>query len=131
MMDKVYLYFSPESHISDVRAVMDSYGIRLMIGDKVYLQAPLHFCSHYNEKPVEHLTHDSQLFPKIDGRIKISMIQYTPPEDDDVLEGIRERNTRWPFFVKHTLTIMFAFGDQWQEYKFTPGKTYEEREHTE
>lgn len=127
MMYKVYLTFSPESHLSDIRAVMDSYGIRLTIEDKVYFQAPLHFCEHGDEKPVEYLTHDSQLFPKIDGRIKISMIQYTPPEEDDVLEGIRERNTRWPFFVEQPLAIMFTFGNQWWEYRFTPGKKYEER----
>lgn len=126
---KVRMAYSPESKLADIRALLDSYAVELSKGQSIYLRAPLHFLE-YGGEPPQLATEQNweKLFTPIDSSLKLRMIQYEPPDgDDDFLAGIRERATRWPFYVHQPLSVMFAYGEQWWEYRFTPGKTYEVR----
>jgi hypothetical protein len=121
----VQMALSAPSRLSDIRALLDSYGIELVKDGRVLLCAPLHWCAY--EPDEEHDAWNSPFPPVIDKTIEIRLIRYEPPVDD-FLRGIRERTVRWPFFVEWPLEICLAFRDQWWLYKFSPGKFYEERQ---
>jgi hypothetical protein len=112
--------FSAESKLADIRACLDSYGLSVTKNGLLYLQCPLHFL----ELGPHPKTWD---FNKIDESLNLRMIRYEPPTDDDFLEGIRERNHRWPFYVHQPMSVFFCLGDNWWQYSFTPDKTYVER----
>lgn len=127
---KVRMVFSPDAKLSDIRALLDSYAIELSKNGQVYLRCPLHFLEYGTEEP-QPITEAalSKILGPIDTSLKLSMIRFEPPVgDDDFLNGIRERTTRWPFHVEQPLSVCFTFDEQWWEYKFSPGKTYMERE---
>jgi hypothetical protein len=119
--DPLLFRFSPESHLSDIRALMDSYAVEVFNQSRLYIRCPLHHCGLD-----EGQSFSSNLFPAINWALEVRLCQWNPPVKD-FLERIRERNTRWPFFVEYPLTIRLRIGDQWWEYAFSPGKTYEER----
>lgn len=122
----VQMVLSPQSRLSDVRALMDSYGIELVKDRRVLVCAPLHWCAY--EPDEEYDPWNSPFPPVIDKTIEVRLIRYQPPVDD-FLQGIRERTIRcWPFFVESPLEICFSFRDQWWLYKFSPGKVYQERQ---
>jgi len=124
VLQTVRMMFSGPSRLTDIIALMDSYGIELWQRGLLFLRAPLPWCEYveYGAAP----RFDGTI-PAIDDAIEIRLVRFEPPTEGDVLEGIRERQTRWPFFVESPLEIWLATGDQWWCYQFSPGKTYEER----
>ena len=127
---RIRMAYSSESKLADIRALLDSYAVELSKGKSVYLRSPLHFLE-YGGEPPQQVSQQAleKLFTPIDTSLTLRMIRYEPPSgDEDFLNGIRERNTRWPFYVHQPLSVMFALGEQWWEWKFSPDKTYTERE---
>ncbi len=122
MTDEIFMRFSPESRLSDIRALLDSYAVELWKDGLLYRRCPIHSCDMYEGQGM--LKEFS--LPAIDYRIDVRMCTFEPPAKD-FLAGIRERRTRWPFFVEYPLSIVFWVADQWWQYGFTPGKQYEDR----
>ncbi len=120
MPGTIFMYFSGHSKYSDVCAALDSYAVELYHKGKQLLGVPLHSCSDLSEAPA----FSGQT--EIDKTIDLRMVQYSPAPDD-FLKGIRERTTRWPFWVESPMEVCFRYGDQWWVYKFTAGKTYLDR----
>lgn len=118
--------FNSSCRLSDIRAMLDSYGVEVWNQGLLYRRAPLHSFPLGGGEPTV-LPWEKCLFPIIDTTVDVRLCRYEPPSEGDFLTGIRERCTRWPFYVEEPLEIMFRMGDQWWKYKFTPGKTYEER----
>lgn len=115
---------SPESRLSDVLALLDSYAAELTDRGRVVLCVPLHMLD-YNPDAADW---DMPVPPTIDETLELRMIRYQPaPEPEDFLTGIRQRVTRWPFHVEQPLVAEFVLGAQWWQFKFSPGKTYQER----
>jgi len=125
---EVTFLFSPESRLNDIMALLDSYAVEAWKDGLVYFRAPLHFCKLRESAPPKTIESVQDSFPTIDKTLDVRLIQYEPPIDDDFLEGIRERYTRWPFYVQDPLRIMLYVGDQWWDYIFSPGRTYQDRQ---
>jgi hypothetical protein len=122
----VYMHFSPESRLSDIRALLDSYAIEVNVNGLTYLRAPLHFCKLGIPAIPESKTHGYLVGPVLDNTAEVKMIRYEPP-NEDFLHGIRERNTRWLFYVEYPLSVQFLLSsDLWWEFKFIPGEVYKE-----
>lgn len=121
--DSVTFLFLPESRLSDIRALLDSYAVEVWKDGLEYLRMPLTFCGSRMLDP-PHISTVETLFPAVDKKINLRLVQYEPPLMDDD----RERATRWPFYVDNTLTVMLFLGDQWWEYIFSTDKTYQNRE---
>jgi hypothetical protein len=132
---------SAESTLADVRALMDSYAVEVLKDSLVIFRGPLHACKmdaagvgqfEFDPPP----THGRRTNPVVsfdlaipvaDRSLELRLIQYEPPTDNDFLEGIRERATRWPFYVHAPLVICLSIDEQWWQWAFTPGKNYEMR----
>lgn len=131
-LTKVFMNFSPDSKLSDIRALLDSYAIGIKVNGLTYLRAPLHFCVLGVPPTLGTSTPGSSIQgPILDKTAKVEMVRYEPPDpDEDFLHGIRERHTRWPFHVEYPLSVQFFLSsDLWWEFKFIPGETYEERKY--
>lgn len=120
--ETVRFRFSPMSRLGDIRALLDSYGVEVWMEGLLYLRAPLHFCELASGEAAA----SGLAFPAVDKKIDLRLCRFEPPAED-FLEGIRERSTRWPFFVNDPLEVVLYLGDQWWVYKFTPSRFYEER----
>jgi hypothetical protein len=64
----------------------------------------------------------------MDPALRFALIPYAPNPERE-----RPASTRWPFYVDAPLTVALALDrigsdTQWCEFRFTPGKTYTERE---
>lgn len=128
----VKFLISEDSTIADVRALMDSYSVEVLKDSLVIFRGPLHACEMIERGPFEATKYQAEklwdfTFPVIDESLELRLIQYEPPTEEDALEGIHERATRWPFFVNSPLVIHFAIGEQWWQWTFTPGKVYDVR----
>ena len=119
----MFMVYSPESKLDDIRSLMDSYALEVWKGGLLFIAAPLHWCK-YGDQPMKPF---DGTFPAIDTAVELRLVRWEPPQRDDILEGIRERQTRWPFFVNSPMAIKFALADQWWEYHFSPGKMYKNR----
>lgn len=116
----IYVTYAPENRYSDLKAFLDSYAVDFSIDGKTYLRAPVMFCDI--NRPPEFLTKDSQLFPTVNGSMRLALVQYEPFKEEDM-----DYQTRWPFFVEYPFEVMFSFRDQWWLFQFAPGNTYQER----
>lgn len=114
---------SAESKLADIRALLDSYAIELWHDGLVLFRGPLHLCEMSGDG--HGITWDTPL--TVDSSLDLRLIQYEPPTEDDSLGGVRERNTRWPFYVDAPLVICLSLGSQWWQYTFKPGKRYDVR----
>ena len=114
---------SAEATLSDSRALLDSYAVELRKDGVVMFCGPLHFCEM--TETGRETSWDVRLGP--DPSLDLRLVRYEPPAEDDFLEGIRERATRWPFYVHEPLIICLSVDEQWWQWTFTPGKVYEER----
>ena len=121
----ITMRFSAAAHLSDVRALLDSYAFELWKHGWLWRAGPLHVCE---------LAEDDAAFPPLtpipvfDKSLDLRLVRYAPTADQkDLLAGIRERSARWPVWVEYPVAIVFTLGDQWWQYQFTPGNTYEER----
>lgn len=108
------MIWSPESRLADITAALESYAVQVKKDGLVYQQGPLYWCER-----IEVNMKECPFFPVVDRKIELSLIRWASPEFN--------RGHRWPFFVDEPLELCFTLGDQWWSYKFTPGKTYEER----
>jgi len=113
--------FAPQSRLDDIHALMDSYALEWWKDGLLILCAPLHWCAYEpdEEQDIWHMSGPPR-------SVEIRLVRFEPPPEGDILEGIRERNTRWPFFVNEPVEIWLSLRDQWWLYKFSPGKFYEE-----
>lgn len=127
---------SAESTIADVRALMDSYAVEVLKDSLVYFRGPLHACKmdaagvgqfEFDRRRANPVVPFDLALPALDKSLELRLIRYEPPTEDDFLEGIRERTTRWPFYVNAPLVICLSLDEQWWQYTFTPGKLYDVR----
>ncbi len=118
MTDELQVTYSSDVLLSDLRAALDSYAVEVIKDGKVHRRAPLHSIKPYgpycNPLPLDF----KFTLPAIDYKIEVRMYLYR------VSAG---SFARCPFFVESPFTITFLLSDQWWEYKFTPGKKYEDR----
>jgi hypothetical protein len=112
--------FYSANQLGDVMAFLDSYAVEVWKEGKVYLRAPVAQCG-YN--PL--CAFGGNLNPQIDWSLDLRLVPYGPPDAGD--GQVHNTKNRWPFFVEHPFRIFFAIGDQWWQFHFTPGKTYQER----
>lgn len=118
--------FSPEAYLDDLRALLDSYAVKLSKNGLDYLCCPISFIRNTDgigfSSPVPESKRSYFVTNfQIDKTFSLSLVQYEPYTED------RDLNTRWPFFVNHPLSIKFTLNDQWWQFKFSPSKTYTER----
>ncbi len=123
MISRPSFTFSPESLLSDIRSCLDSYAVEVYRAGLITQRFPLHGLRY---RVVDPPNWDAPAVPVLNPTIDIRLCQFTPAKDD-FLNGIRERKTRWPFFVIQPMIIVLTLGDQWWQYNFTPGKFYEDR----
>lgn len=140
--------FNPDGSLADMRAALDSYGVELKKNGMVVERIPIQLAAirpviavledgpapgkqadlageirqAIGPNPIipgwgEHLSFDP------DPSLELRLIRFEPFRE----EGL-PAYTRWPFFVERPMEIAFQFGEQWWSFKFSPGKTYEERE---
>jgi hypothetical protein len=116
-----------------MRAALESYGVELKRNGLVYERIPLQLAAlrpvvsaiQTGAAPAKNAIIPGwadHLFTEIDKSLELRLIRFTPHRE----EGEPEY-TRWPFWVERPLEIAFQFGDQWWSFKFSPGKTYEDR----
>jgi hypothetical protein len=126
--DELKMIWSPESRLSDIYATLDSYAVEIVKDNLVYRRCPLHAVELY--EPLDSspkIDFKTFTIPAMDFKTEVRMIRFgLPPGETDYLSH-RERKPRWPFFVEHPIRIMFLLADQWWDYRFTPGKKYEDR----
>jgi len=110
--------FSPQGRVNDIKAFFDSYTVDVWKDNLLCVRIPAHNCNMELPLPATELK-----FHAIDNRVNIRLSHYEP-----VLELDELSNTRWPFYVDYPLDVRLYLGDQFWVYKFSPGKTYTERE---
>ena len=129
-LTKVYMYLSPDSHYSDVRALLDSYAVEINITGLTYLRIPLYFCQMGVPTIPASFTAGHIQGPVLDETTEVKMLKYEPSHDDDDGTSDNTHHTRWPFFVENPLSIQFFLSsDQWWEFKFIPEEMYTERKY--
>lgn len=110
---KVSMLLSPESRLSDIDALLDTYGVEIRKDGDVVFLSPLWRCSMYEGAP--------EINGEINWSLKISLVPLAPRP---IPSG---REPRWPFFVESPLTVVLACGNQWVQYNFSSGKHYIDR----
>ncbi len=146
MEPELRFIISGESKLSDYQSLLESYAVELSQNrreGKALLSTPIIYirqigsidplrpfqireeCGTAFAPPNNSLVKDwaDGLFTQVDESLKLRLLRHQP-----VSEVGRPLFTRWPFFVEHKLDVCFTFGDQWWQFTFTPGKTYQERE---
>lgn len=113
------LTINPASLASDLRALLDSYGVRVTMGDKVFLEVPL-FMLRLHQEVIQHSVSSWAIGPV--GDLDIGLVRCSP-----FLEDGEPSYTRWPFWVEATTWISLSVGRQVTRFDFVPGQSYLER----
>lgn len=121
MSPKLFLHFSAESRPADMIPLMHCYAAELRKLQKVMLRCPLYFC-RMDTYEIAEGTGWTNPFPEIDRTMDCQLLRAVP-----LVQRDGDENWRWPFYVNNPLCLTLRVGDQWWQYSFTPGKTYEER----
>jgi len=108
--------FSPDSKLSDLIALLDSYSVEVHTEKGLSLLR----CPVYMLYPSLVMLDSGFGFAE---PVALKLCSHQEPDD----ESGRMLKTRWPFFVDQPLSVQFALGNQWWQYDFNPGKTYQER----
>ena len=107
-------YVTSSSRYTDVSALLLSYAVEVRKRGQVMLRAPL-MLLEYGPPAPQHLAVDgSNLFTPIDWSFGLSLVRGS-------------EKARWPFFVEAPLDLTLWVDEQWWEFRFSPGKTYTER----
>lgn len=134
-MRKLRMILSPQSHLADVMALMDSYAVELSDRNHIYGRMPLIYCEgtgilKFGASTLieEFRATISPEFTSPDD-LSLRLIQYSPPPRDnyDREKGEPAASTRWPFYVTAQLELELAYEKKWWKFVFTPEKLYTER----